>query len=277
MASDENEEKLLRSVALQNAQSILLARQQAEQALIQAKAALELRTEELAHSLAMMRATLESTTDGILVTDGGGKVTGFNGNFVEMWRAPSETMDSREHRQLLEVWGRQFKDPDQFRLRVEEIYASSPPESYDLLELVDGRVVERFSKIQRIDELNVGRVWSFRDITERRRAEEALQKQSEWLRVTLGSIGDAVVTTDTEGRITYLNAVAESLTGWSNDEAAGQPLETVFRIITNRPASRSRTRREGRSGKASSSGWRTIPSSSGKTARNDRSTTVPPQ
>ncbi len=61
--------------------------------------------------------------------------------------------------------------------------------------------------------------------------QEALQKQSEWLRVTLASIGDAVVTTDTEGRIISLNAVAESLTGWSNDEAAGQPLETVFRII----------------------------------------------
>jgi len=107
MASDKSEEKLLRSVALRNAKSILAARQRAEQELIEAKAALELRTEELAHSLAMMRATLESTTDGILVTDGGGKVTAFNGNFVEMWRIPSETMDSREHRHLLKVWGRQ--------------------------------------------------------------------------------------------------------------------------------------------------------------------------
>ncbi|MGH8613436.1 MAG: PAS domain S-box protein, partial [Gammaproteobacteria bacterium] len=239
MAANEDEEKLLRSVALQNAKSVLAARQCAEQELIQAKAALELRTDELAHSLAMIRATLESTTDGILVTDGGGKVTVFSENFVEMWRIPRATMDSREHRQLLEVWGRQLKDPDQFRLKVEEIYASSPPESYDLLELVDGRVIERFSRIQRIDERNVGRVWSFRDITERRRADEALQKQSGWLRVTLASIGDAVMTTDTEGRITYLNAVAESLTGWKNDEATGQPLETVFRIIneqTRQPA-----------------------------------------
>ena len=85
-----NEEELLRSVALQNAQSILLARQRAEPELLGAKEALELKTEELAHSLAMMRATLESTTDGILVTDGAGNVTNFNGRFVEMWRVPRE-------------------------------------------------------------------------------------------------------------------------------------------------------------------------------------------
>ena len=119
----------------------------------------------------MMRATLESTTDGILVTDGGGKVTGFNEKFVEMWRMPREVMDSREHRQLLEVTCRYFKDPRQFLARIEDIYASSPPESYDLLELADGRVFERFSRIQFVDERNVGRVWSFRDITASKQAE----------------------------------------------------------------------------------------------------------
>ena len=99
----DDEERLLRSVALQNAQSILLARQRAEEELVRAKEALELKTQELARSLAMMRATLESSTDGILVTDGGGKVTGFNEKFVEMWRMPREAIDSKEHRQLQEV------------------------------------------------------------------------------------------------------------------------------------------------------------------------------
>ena len=65
----------------------------------------------------------------------------------------------------------------------------------------------------------------------RRRAEEALRKQSEWLRVTLGSIGDAVISTDAEGRVTFMNSVAESLTGWTQAEALGQPLPDVFRII----------------------------------------------
>jgi len=176
MEQNGDEEKLLRSVALQNAKSILLARQRAEEELVRAKEALERKTQELAHSLAMMRATLESTTDGILVTDGGGKVTGFNDTFVTMWQLPREIMDARKHRQLLEVTSRYFKDPPQFVARVEDIYAASPPESYDLLELADGRVFERFSRIQFVDERDVGRVWSFRDITERRRVDNELRQ-----------------------------------------------------------------------------------------------------
>ena len=72
----------------------------------------------------------------------------------------------------------------------------------------------------------------------RQRAEEALQKQSEWLRITLASIGDAVISTDDLGRVTFLNGVAEFLTGWTQAEAAGQPLADVFHIVneTNAPA-----------------------------------------
>jgi PAS domain S-box-containing protein len=231
MPEDENEEELLRSVALRNAQSILLARQRAEQELLQAKEALELRTEELAKSLATLRAILDSTTDGILATDDNGKVTEFNRKFVEMWRMPREALESREHRQLLEVFACQINDPEQFRLKVDDIYANSPPESYDLLELADGRVFERHSQIQRVDQRNVGRVWSFRDITERRRAEESLRTESEWLRITLASIADAVITTDTRGYITSINPVGESLTGWAQQEAQGKPLNHVFRAI----------------------------------------------
>jgi PAS domain S-box-containing protein len=61
--------------------------------------------------------------------------------------------------------------------------------------------------------------------------EEALHFQSEWCRINLASIGDAVITTDTEGRVTFLNSVAESLTGWTRDEAAGVSLASVFKIV----------------------------------------------
>src|SRR5688500_6512827 len=60
---------------------------------------------------------------------------------------------------------------------------------------------------------------------------ETLHEQRDWLLVTLSSIGDAVITTDTDGRVTFLNPVAESLTGWTPGEAVGQPLDGVFRLI----------------------------------------------
>src|SRR5687767_5211615 len=65
----------------------------------------------------------------------------------------------------------------------------------------------------------------------RRRAEESLREQSDWLRVTLASIGDAVISTDVEGRVTFMNRVAESLTGWRQAEALGRFLTEIFQIL----------------------------------------------
>jgi PAS domain S-box-containing protein len=61
--------------------------------------------------------------------------------------------------------------------------------------------------------------------------EAALHDQREWLRVTLSSIGDAVITTDTSGNITFLNPVAQSLTGWTLEQETGVPLHDVFNIV----------------------------------------------
>jgi PAS domain S-box-containing protein len=173
--TNDDPEHLLRTSALRTSNTILLARQRAEQELLQAKKALEQKTEELAHSLSMMRATLESTSDGILVTDKDGNVTDFNENYVAMWRMPRDVMDARDAASLREAAARQFHDGPRFRARIQEIEISSLPESFDVLEFADGRVFERYSKIQSIDDRNVGRVWTFRDVTEHKRAEETLR------------------------------------------------------------------------------------------------------
>ncbi|MEO5616165.1 MAG: PAS domain S-box protein, partial [Candidatus Eisenbacteria bacterium] len=86
---------------------------------------------------------------------------------------------------------------------------------------------------------------------ERKFADSERRRHQEWLRVTLASIGDAVIATDTEGRITFLNPVAQDLTGWSQADAHGQPLTTVFHVLheeTRLPAENpvSKVLREGR-------------------------------
>ncbi|HYG63892.1 MAG TPA: PAS domain-containing protein, partial [Thermoanaerobaculia bacterium] len=70
-------------------------------------------------------------------------------------------------------------------------------------------------------------------------AARELAAEQERLRITLASIGDAVISTDAEGRVTYLNGVAEALTGWTQAEAAGRPLLEIFQILneeTRQPA-----------------------------------------
>jgi PAS domain S-box-containing protein len=224
VSTHDNEEELLRSVALQNASAIFLARQRADQDLILAKEALELKSDALAHSLAMLRATLESATDGILVLDRPRKIMGFNQRFVDMWQIPRAIMDAGEHRQLLEVISPQVGNPRQYLARVEDIYASSPPETFDLLELVDGRVFEQFSRLQIVNERHVGRVWSFRDITERERANEARTR----LAAVVESSEDAIVSKTLDGIIRTWNKGAERMFGYTAREVTGRPITILI-------------------------------------------------
>ena len=132
---------------------------------------------ELATSLARMRATLECSTDAILVTDETNRVTEFNQKYVKLWGIPPDIMVSANATELWDYISPQLKDPASSLARVQEIVTSFAMESFDVLELKDGRVFERNSAIQLVDQRSVGRVWSFRDITRRKRAEDALANE----------------------------------------------------------------------------------------------------
>ncbi|MEA2625053.1 MAG: hypothetical protein QOD06_1098 [Candidatus Binatota bacterium] len=134
---------------------------------------------ELRQTLSLLAATLESTADGLLVIDNGGRVTTFNQKFAELWRIPEDVLAGRDDDRILRFLAEQVKDPDAFGAHAAELAERADAESFDVLELTDGRVVERHSHPQRIGGQTVGRVWSFRDITERRRTEEERQRARE--------------------------------------------------------------------------------------------------
>jgi diguanylate cyclase (GGDEF)-like protein/PAS domain S-box-containing protein len=133
---------------------------------------------ELEKSLSLLKATLESTADGILVVDRTGKIASFNQKFVQMWRIPDTIVAAGDSDQALAFVMEQLKKPECFITKVKELYGEPDAESYDLLEFKDRRIFERYSQPQRIGGKIVGRVWSFRDVTERQRAEETIRYQS---------------------------------------------------------------------------------------------------
>ncbi len=128
----------------------------------------------LKKTLSLLNASFESTADGILVVDREGRITGYNQNFVNMWNIPMDMEKTRDNQTLIQYFQTQIKDPEKFLLDMKDLLAHPVRESYDVIELTDGRIFERYSKPQKIGKSAVGRVWSYRDITDRRRSEEKL-------------------------------------------------------------------------------------------------------
>ncbi len=127
---------------------------------------------EASRSLSLLRATLESTADGMLVVDLNGKILSFNQKMADMWEIPAEIFSCGDDQAAINAALDKLLYPDEFLTKVIELYRHPEEASYDVLELKDGRTFERYSQPQRIDDIPVGRVWSFRDVTARRRAEE---------------------------------------------------------------------------------------------------------
>jgi PAS domain S-box-containing protein len=131
-------------------------------------------TDELDNSVSLLKATLESTEDGLIVVSSSGKIVQFNQKFVDMWRIPPDIMLSGEDETVLQFVRDQLIEPERFLETIKKLYTDPEAISSDQLDFIDGRIFERYSQPQKINGICVGRVWSFRDITRQKKAEADL-------------------------------------------------------------------------------------------------------
>ncbi len=126
-------------------------------------------------SPSMLRATLEATADGIVVVDNGGTIVTSNKIFREMWQIPEELLQPGQESAIADFVLAQLKKPDIVRAKSIAIQSGTQARTTDIVQFHDGRFFECVSMPQRIDGEGLGRVWSFRNVTDRMQVERRIR------------------------------------------------------------------------------------------------------
>jgi PAS domain S-box-containing protein len=169
-------------------------------------------------SLALLRATLDSTADGILTIGSDRRILSFNETFVKMWGLPANILAANSDDLAIQYVLDQLQMPERFLAKVRHLYDHPLQESFDVLDFKDGRVFERYSRPMLAEGHPIGRVWSFRDVTDRKRAEARIAEQAAFL----DKARDAIIVRDLEGKILFWNKGAERVYGWTDQEVLGR-------------------------------------------------------
>lgn len=158
-------------------------------------------TEKSLHNaLSLFSSTFESTADGIVVMGLDKRIITCNNKFVEMWNVPKEIIETNDGPALIQFVAKQLKDPDELLQNLIQVYKDPMSTASQVLELQDGRIFERYSQPQMLEDKAIGRVACFRDITERNRAEEKLRHYA--LHDTL---------TDLPNRVQFMNDLTQAV------------------------------------------------------------------
>ncbi len=169
---------------------------------------------ELETSLAMLRSTLESSANGVLAVNFEGEILCYNQKYIDMWRLPPQVRMSKGCERALSFFESQVKDQEVFRSRVWDMPLQEDSESYDLIELKDGRIFAHYSEPYRLEGKIIGRVWSIWDTTESQQTQQALRINEARFR-TIAETNQASIFLIKGSHLCYANPAAETLTGYT--------------------------------------------------------------
>jgi diguanylate cyclase (GGDEF)-like protein/PAS domain S-box-containing protein len=183
---------------------------------------------EVLQAVTLLQSTLDSTADGILVIGADGHVVSYNQRFVEMWHIPQQVMESGDDPRVMRAIAEQLTSPEEFARTMRSVASQPEAESFDLLELKDGRRFERYSIARHIEEIADMRVWSFRDVTARFVAEAALRESEIRYRLLFEQNAAGVCVSRLGGEIVDCNATFAALLGFRRDELVGRHMASLF-------------------------------------------------
>jgi PAS domain S-box-containing protein len=171
----------------------------------------------------LLRTTLDTIGEGILVVDNENRILDYNAQFLAMWRIPQSLADTRDDQQLLGFAVTQLRDPAAFLKKVQDLYQSRE-RSHDMISLTDGRVFERYSSPLLENDALLGRLWSFRDVSAAHRAEEQVKASEQKYRSLFNEAVDMIHLVSSDGIILDANPAELRKMGYARSEYIGSSL-----------------------------------------------------